>query len=241
MDSYIRCPQCGHHNDKDDKKLTRCSECHKDLLRCEYCRFLRNNKCNNPLAQMYYTEDGEAAKECPQFESNLIEKRADFHSPLPATYWVPASLAIVIGMIVWTIFITNPSAWASDTNSLHIEVSSPTEVTWNKSFPVTITLWNSGWQGSPPIFIEFDESVLMGGRPTPEPIRSTHERGRMVLEYAALPAAERMVVTLPVNPRQLGLAPFRARLFSPRINLRESIATDIKVIRQVTSTPNGGI
>ncbi len=241
MAIYTRCPQCGQLNNDEEAKLKRCPQCHTDLLRCDNCRHFENNQCNDLQAQIYYIDDGEAAKNCPQFTSKLTEKVTNIYSPLAATLWVPASLAIVIAMIIWTVFVTNPSVWASDANAIQMEISAPAEVSWNKSFPVTITLTSACRQESPPIFIEFDESVLVGGMPTPEPVRSTHEQGRMVLEYLGLPPAGRMVVTLPVTPRQLGVAPFRARLYSPRIRLRESIATDIKVIRQVTKVTNGGI
>lgn len=235
----IRCPHCGTQNHADDFGYPRCSQCHEDLVRCNYCRHFEAGACTHPRAYIHFTPDLEAAKSCPAFRSQFEVRDARMLAQLPAPLWVVFLLTLVVGCLTAAAWFIDPYGRYFFGNPLDLRADVPAIVAVGKPFTVTLRITNLLDKArSTPIMIEVigDEYQLISASNQPRKI--TYNNEHFVLEYAPLDSGAMRSIRLQLVQRKLGEARFIARVYAPGNHQSHEVNTEIFALANLV---DGGV
>ena len=230
----IRCPECGLINHYDDVTFPLCGQCQTDLLRCACCRHHEGSGCSHPRAYVRYTEDGQAAKDCPDFHSRQEVRGSRLMARLPAPLWVSLLLGLILlGLLASSLFI-DPRARYFVGSPLQVEMAIPSRTVVGRPFTITMRVTNLlANQPSSRYYLVLNDDffrIVQWDAPPPSAERMEASRNRLFFEYEPLPPGGQRILQFSFRPRLGGVAPFNAQIYSPSNQLRDQETREIPVL-----------
>ena len=215
----IRCPECGLINHYDDVTFPLCGQCQTDLLRCACCRHHVGSGCAHPRAYLRYTEDGQAAKDCPDFHSRQEVRGSRLMARLPAPLWVSLLLGLILFALLASSLFIDPKARYFVGSPLRVEEAIPASTMVGRPFTITCgspTCWRTS--SASRYYLVMNEDffrIVRWEAPPPGVEHMQVSRNRLFFSYEPLPPSGQRTLQFSFRPRLGGMAHFNAQIYSP--------------------------
>ena len=154
---------------------------------------------------------------------------------VPAPIWVSLLIVFILaGMALAAFFIDSSNRYLYG-NPLRVETAIPKHVLAGQPFVVAMRISNPIDRPSSHIYIDVDKSFLSvvdWVMPLPKPLRIDRSRNRLIIEYEPISPQGDRIIQFSFIARHSGYIPFKADIYAPSNQLRQTVTAPIIVEQQ---------